>query len=190
MVLRSPEWKIVTDWSADGKRLIYQQKDLKTQWDLWALELAGSKLARPILRGVANEQHGRLSPDGRWIAYTSDESGRFEIYVRQFPPSDAVWKVSADGGMQPEWRRDGRELFYVTLNRRLVALPLKNGERLQLGAAQPLFFLDTDGTMTTPGTFHYSATADGQRFLVNTVVGQGTPTMTVVLNWTAAMQGR
>jgi eukaryotic-like serine/threonine-protein kinase len=189
-LLRSPEWKIVTDWSADGKRLIYQQQDLKTQWDLWALELSGRKQATPLLRGASNERHGRLSPDGRWIAYTSDESGRFEIYVRQFPPSGAVWKVSAAGGIQPEWRRDGRELFYVTGNRRLVALPVQNGERFHNGSEQPLFALDTEGVMTTPGTFHYSAAADGQRFLVNTVVGRGTPTMTVVLNWAAAMNGR
>jgi len=188
-LLRSPEWKIVTDWSADAKRLIYQQQDLKTQWNVWALELAGLTQT-PILESMSNEQHGRLSPDGRWIAYTSDESGRFEIYVRQFPPSSQVWKVSAEGAMQPEWRRDGQELYYVTGNRQLVARSVQNGERLLFGPAQTLFTLDTDGVMTTPGTFHYSAAADGQRFLVNTAIGPGTPTMTVVLNWTTAIPER
>lgn len=91
--------------------------------------------------------------------------------------------------MQPEWRRDGKELFYFRGNRRLVAVPIEMGERLQVGSAEPLFALDTDGVMMTPGTFHYSATADGQRFLVNTVVSAGTPTLTVVLNWTAAFEG-
>jgi Tol biopolymer transport system component len=190
VILRSPSWKIVTDWSSDGTRLIYQEQHLETQWDLWALELSDRNHATAIVRGPFNEQHGRLSPDGRWIAYAADESGRLEIYIRQFPPTAAVWKVSADGGTQPEWRRDGRELFYVTGNRRLVAIPLQNGERLQIGSEQPLFQLDTDGVMTTPGTFHYSTTADGQRFLVNTAVSQGTPTMTVVLNWHEELKRR
>jgi dipeptidyl aminopeptidase/acylaminoacyl peptidase len=186
-LLRSPAWKIVTDWSADGKRLIYQQQDLKTQWDVWALELTGLRQTR-LLGGASNEQHGRLSPDGRWIAYTSDETGRFEIYVRQFPPSREVWKVSAEGATQPEWRRDGQELYFVTGKRQLVATSVKYGDRLHFGPAQTLFTMDTDGVMTTPGTFHYSAAPDGQRFLVNTAIGPGTPTMTVVLDWTTAIQ--
>ena len=190
VMLRSPAWKIVTDWSSDGRRLIYQEQHLETQWDLWTLELSDHNQATAILRGPFNEQHGRLSPDGRWIAYAADESGRLEIYIRQFPPTPAVWKVSAEGGTQPEWRRDGKELFYVTANRRLVAIPLQHGERLQFGTEQPLFQLDTDGVMTTPGTFHYSTTADGQRFLVNTVVSQGTPTITVVLNWHEELKQR
>jgi Tol biopolymer transport system component len=188
VLLRSSQWKIVTDWSADSKRLIYQQQDPQTQWDLWELPLASDHQPTPILRGAANEQHGRLSPDGGWLAYASDESGRFEIYVRQFPPSDAHWKLSTEGGTQPEWRRDGRELFYVAGDRRLVALPVQQGERLQFGSPQTLFTLDTEGVMTTPGTFHYSAAADGQRFLVNTVVSRNTPTMTVVLNSALALK--
>ena len=186
LLIRSPAWKIVTDWSPDGTTLIYQQQDLKSQWDLWALQLANKK-GTPILIGQSNEQHGRLSPNGRLLAYTSDESGRFEVYVQPFPASGARWKVSADGGMQPEWRRDGRELFYVTGDRWLVALPVQAGKALQIGSAHPLFALDTEGVMTTPGTFHYSASADGQRFLVNTVVNGGTPTITVVINWTAVL---
>jgi Tol biopolymer transport system component len=82
--------------------------------------------------GASNEQQGRLSPDGRWIAYTSDESGRFETYVRQFPPADASWRVSLEGGTQPEWRRDGRELFYVNGDRRLMAVPLDTSDSLRL----------------------------------------------------------
>ncbi|MFN2444002.1 MAG: TolB family protein [Vicinamibacterales bacterium] len=189
-LLRSPDWKIVTDWSTDGQTLIYQRQDLATQWDIWALPLSGDRQPASILRGPSNEQHGRLSPDGRWMAYASDESGRFEVYVRPFPHSAAHWKISAEGGMQPEWRRDGRELFYVIGNGQLVAVPLQRGEQLQIGSTQPLFPLDTDGVMTTPGTFHYSATADGQRFLVNSVVNRGTPTMTIVLNWTTALEER
>lgn len=186
-LLRSRDWKIVTDWAAAGNALIYQQKDLETQWDLWALPLAGSRQSMAILRGASNEQQGRLSPDGGWIAYTSDESGRFELYIRQFPPTDASWKVSVDGGTQPEWRRDGRELFYVSGDRRLLAVPLQGGDSLRLGSPKPLFAIDTEGVMTTPGSFHYSASADGQRFVVNTVISRGTPTMTVVLNSTAAL---
>ncbi len=190
LLLRSPEWKIVTDWSNDGTRLIYQQKELKTQWDVWTLQLDGTKRSTPLLRGEANEQHGRLSPDGKWLAYTSDESGRPEIYVRRLPQSEAHWKISSAGGVQPEWRRDGKELFYISSNRSLVAQMVEGGENLDIGVSQPLFTVDTEGVLTTPGTFHYSPSADGQRFLVNTVVGRGTPTITVVVNWTAALNAR
>jgi Tol biopolymer transport system component len=187
MVLRSAEWKIVTDWSADGMTLVFQQQALKTGWDIWTLGLSHERRTTPVLQGGANEVQGRLSHDAGWLAYASDESGRMEVYVRRFPLTDALWKVSEHGGTQPQWRHDDRELFYVNGAGHLVAVSVSAEQPLQLGAGQTLFALSSDGVLTTPGTFHYSAARDGQKFLVNTAVASDTPRLTVVVNWTAQL---
>jgi eukaryotic-like serine/threonine-protein kinase len=139
-----------------------------------------------------NEHHGRLSADGKWMAYASDESGRWEVYVRAFPSSDGRWQISTDGGVEPRWRRDGKELFYVSPDGTLTSVALQfDGTKVQPAAARALFkarFGVFGADMFRPV---YAPGDGGRRFLVNVVVEQTAPSpVTMVLNWPAALKGR
>jgi serine/threonine protein kinase/Tol biopolymer transport system component len=183
-LLHSGEAKSPTDWSPDGKLLIYEQLDPKTKYDLWALPVAGGGKPVPLLRSGANETDGRVSPDGRWIAYASDESGRREVYVASFPGPGGRWQLSSEGGTEPVWRRDGKELFYLGADRKLMAVPITGGPRFEFGPPHALF--QTRARYT--GNIAYDVAPDGQRFLVNTLVGsEAIPPITVVMNWTTAL---
>ena len=142
MLLSLNELAWPTDWSPDGRFLIYQSRSLKTKWDLWILSLAGDRKATPFQISDANETGGRFSPDGKWVAYTSDETGRDQVYVVPFPGPGGKWQVSSDGGSQPRWRRDGTELFYLARDRRLMSVPITQGANpsnaLRLGRSSRL----------------------------------------------------
>jgi eukaryotic-like serine/threonine-protein kinase len=129
--------------------------------------------------------HGNFSPDGRLVAYTSNESGRFEIYVETVPPSDQKSPVSTNGGYEPRWRADGREIYYLSDDRKLMAVPVGAGP--SFGIPKPLF-----ETRVAPGVIgnrtHYVPSRDGQRFLVNTALDAPIPPITVVVNWTATLK--
>src|SRR3989442_10238180 len=111
---------------------------------------------------------GKMSPDGRFIAYASYESGRYEVYVRNFPDSGAKWQVSTEGGSEPIWRADGRELFYVRADRKLMALPVSLTNGFEGGAARVLFEVAIPG-LSNPYRSNYAAARDGQRVLINAV---------------------
>ena len=158
-------------------------------YDLGVIPLSGDRKPTPFLVGPSNEVQGRFSPNHRWIAYASDESGKFEVYVRPFPAqSTQSTTISIAGGMQPEWRRDGKELFYISADGKLTAVPVVTEEAaFTAGTPRALFDVEVPEP-TAPYPTHYVVTADGQRFLVNTVVDQPTrPALTVILNWTAAL---
>ena len=128
-----------------------------------------------------NENGGAFSPDGRWVAYTSDESGRDEIYVQAFPLSGAKFQISTGGGAEPAWRNDGTELFYRSADRNLMAVSVKSGATFEAGVAKSLF-----PVAVAAGGFgrqSYAVTNDGQRFLVAASVGEKSVPLTVVLNW-------
>ncbi len=126
---------------------------------------------------------GTLSPDGRWLAYASDVSGRYEVYVQSFPGGGGKRQVSTGGGSSPRWRRDGRELFYYAADGKLMAAAVKNGESFETGAAVSLFEFRAG---TLQGLAPYAVTADGQRFLINAMVEtEPNAPLTVVVNWTA-----
>ena len=131
-------------------------------------------------------RNARLSPDGRWIAYNSNESGGFEIYVQPFPTTGAKWQVSKGGGQQPQWRRDGAELFYVTPDRKLIGVGVKTGSDFVLGEAHVLMDTRITGWPDRTMDLDYAASADGQRFLINTASDAVLP-ITLVLNWPAAL---
>jgi Tol biopolymer transport system component len=153
-------------------------------YDLGVASRAQPPSPEPIVATPFNEVQGRVSPDNRWIAYASDESGRFEVYVRGFRLGKGQWTISPAGGMQPEWRRDGRELFYVSSDRKLMAVPVTiDGDSFSAGVPRPLFDIDLpEPTAPYPGD--YAVSADGQRFLVNTVVDQpDRSSLSIVLNW-------
>ncbi len=171
------------DWSPDGKWIIYQQQDQKTGLDLWLLPLDGDRKPVPYLRTPFNETLAAFSPDGRWVAYQSDESGRMQIYLQTMPASGAKYQISSAGGTQPQWRRDGKELFYISTDGKLVAVPTALGARIEVGAPQVLF----SGVESRD----YAASRDGQRFLMNLAAGgegTGSRFLTVVLNWTTGLK--
>src|SRR5258708_28369707 len=132
--------------------------------------------------------HGQFSPDGRFVAYSSNESGKFEVYVQTFPPSDRKWRVSTGGGYEPRWRRDGRELYYLSEDRKLMALPISIAPVFEAGTPKALFQTRVPEGVT-PYRTNYVPSRDGQRFLVNTQNAEtGPPSITVVLNWRAALK--
>jgi len=177
-----------SDISGDGHLLLYVQLSQRG-YDLGVLTLTGERKASTFLGTPFNEAQARFSPNTRWVAYASDESGRFEVYVRPFPAASGQTQISIAGGTQPEWRRDGKELFYVSADGKLTAVPVTtDGATFSAGTPQGLFDVDVPET-NPPFTTDYAVTADGQRFLVNTVVDQPTrPMLTVVLNWTSGLK--
>jgi serine/threonine protein kinase len=195
VLLETSENKFAMDISTDGRFLLYRNTGPNTNWDLWALPLgANGPAASPI--PVANtefqEMMGEFSPDGRWIAYQSNESGRYEIYVRSFPESSLRLQISIDGGAQPRWRSNGRELFYVALDGRLMAVPLSTDPQGHLRAAAPIPLFTTrtpGGPVPIPQKQQYAVSRDGQRFLVNNIPEEPLATpITVVLNWRPAAE--
>ncbi len=169
----------------------------KTNYDLRVLQL-GDRKEIPILETEFNEAQGQFSPDGRWLAYVSDATGTFEVYVQPFLPvgqmSGAKWQISTGGGIQPKWRRDGKELFYLTLDRKLMAVEMKmNPSSVEAGAAKFLFNAEVPHADYGPTQQrnHYVVTADGKRFLIKTPVGDATSAaITVVVNWTAELKNK
>jgi serine/threonine protein kinase/Tol biopolymer transport system component len=183
LLLKSDYNKLPTDWSRDGRFTIYSQATPKTRWNVWVLPAPGSGEARPVVQTDANEYAGALSPDGRWLAYASDESGRYEVYVQSFPGGGGKRQVSNGGGHYPRWHRDGRELFYYARDGKLMTAPVRSGESFEVDAAVSLFEFRAG---TSPGFAPYAVTADGQRFLINAVVEtEPNAPLTVVVNWAA-----
>jgi serine/threonine protein kinase/Tol biopolymer transport system component len=178
--------KYPMSWSADGKFLLFHTGSSTPQTgnDIWVLPLFAERKPIPFLQTKFSERDARFSPDGRWVAYQSNESGRYEVYVTTFPTSGAKWQISANGGLLPRWRSDGREIYYQAPDNKLVAVEVKPmAAGFVVGAAHPLFAIQPGG-----GDINWVATADGQRFLVNTVVeGTTTAPITLVINWKAGL---
>jgi hypothetical protein len=131
--------------------------------------------------------HGRLSPNGRWLAYASDETGDLQVYVQPFPPTGEKRTISPDGGSEPRWRRDGNELFYLASSNKLMSVAIPGGNAFEYGAPKPLF--DVRVPLTgNPYRSNYAVTADGQRFLVNTRIEGAPAPINVILNWTALLK--
>lgn len=168
------------DWSDDGRLLMYQT----ARRDLFVFPLTTGATAGPFIATAANERQGTFSPDVRFVAYTSDESGSNEVYVRRYPEADHTWQVSAHGGAQARWRRDGKELFFLSPDGTLMAADVRvTGASLETGVPRALFKTGiTSGFLDRRN--QYLATRDGQRFLVNiSVEDEGSAPITVVLNW-------
>jgi eukaryotic-like serine/threonine-protein kinase len=170
----------ITDWSPDGKLLLYGFMAGETQWDSWAVEVTGERKAFPVLNQKFNDYRARFSPDGHWISYTSNETGRQEIYVQGFPPSGEKKQISVDGGNYAYWRQDGREIIFDSADGKMMAVDIKLGTPLQVGVPRELFKL--------PGLIYssrYAITPDAQRLLFPLAPqSSDRPTITIVLNWT------
>ena len=181
------------DWSRDGKHILFTRQAGKTGYDLWTAPATGERKPVPFLQTDFNEVQGQFSPDGNWVAYASDESGRYEIYVRPFPPAPGRWKISVTGGQLPRWRHDGRELFYISPDRKMMAvsLKMKAGADASVEAAVPEALFDSHIVPVQAGfnQWGYSVAADGRRFLVVTSHEDTAVTpLTVVTNWLASVK--
>jgi serine/threonine protein kinase len=186
LLRKSSEETWADDWTADGRFIVYQTFNAKTKWDLWILPMSGDQQPIPYLQTQFNEEQAQVSPDGKWIVYTSDESGTTEIYAQTFPAAGGKVRVSTDGGCQPTWRRDGRELFYIATDRKLIALDVKPGTSFEAGAPKTLF--ETHVLSLTDFRNHYAVSADGQRFLINSNSETTATPVSVVVNWTADLK--
>ena len=176
------------DWSQDGKFIVYETTGSTTGTDLWLLPLDGDHKPIPYLQTPFNESDAQFSPDGKWMAYASNESGQPQVYVQSIPANGAKWQISPSGGVQPRWRRDGKELFYISADQKLMAVPVKNGAVFEAGTPEPLCDMDP---VFPPlqGRFAYQPTADGKRFLVVEVVGGNAALpINVVVNWQAGLK--
>jgi hypothetical protein len=186
LLFQSDVSKYPTDWSRDGRYIIYYQGMPQTKNDIWALPLFGDRKPFPLLQTPANESGGTLSPDGQWLAYHSDESGRSETYVQKFSDGSRKRRISTNGGVCPQWRGDGRELYYHALDNKLMAASVTGGTSLAVGAPVAIVELGYRGIVDHA---YYSVDRDGQRFLLNTVVESETNSpLTVIVNWMAGLK--
>ncbi len=182
-------------WSRDGRFIVYFELDTKNKRDLWTLPVeAGTADRKPIpfLRSESDELLGQISPDSHWIAFTSDRSGRREVYVRPFPRGDGEWTISIAGGQAPRWRGDGKELFFEAADGKIMAVPVNRavpGANAAFEPGAPLALFDAHLAHESQARyFEYDVTADGKRFLINTAAGASAlsaPPLTVVTNWLA-----
>jgi len=187
LLLKTGQLSVPMDWSRAGRFILFAQLDAKTKWDLWVLPLAGDRKPVPVVRTEFNEGDGQFSPDAKWIAYWSDESGRYEVYVRSFPEGGAgvtagKWQVSSKGGTWPRWRRNEREVFFEALDGKIMGVPIKAGSTFQAG--MPVVLFDTHDL--EPYNLTYDVRPDGQRFLISRLFqGGAIRPMNVCLNWLA-----
>jgi hypothetical protein len=197
---QSPNTQLASDWSLDGHFVLYREVAPGTQNDLWILPVmpdghpAPDAKPRPYLHTPFNEWLGRFSPEPnpRWVAYDSDESGKYEVYVDSFPQPSGKIRISTDGGLYPQWGapvgRDGRELFYISPDNKLMVVNLRfAGVSLKPSAPSELFALPTVG-IAASGQSYYEVAPDGNRFLVRATPQRASPPLTVIVNWPALLK--
>ena len=178
-------------WSPDGRFILFLRRGEKTRLDAWVLPLFGDRKEYPVLNSEFDERDTQFSPDGRWLAYASDESGGYEIYVRPFTADGKVGadkkRISTSGGIQPTWRGDGQELFYVAGDQQMMSVAVKTkGAEFEYSAPKALF---KTRMLRFQINHEYEVAADGKHFLIGTLVGDSkSPPPTVILNWTAELK--
>ncbi len=189
VLLKNDRNKFLTDWSRDGRYLFYSEQDPKTKnSDLWVLPMTGERKPVLYVHSEFEKRNGRFSPDGRWVAYTSEESSTPQVYVQPFPAGSGKWQISTDGGTRPRWRDDGKELYYMDLGGRLMAVDVKAG-----GAPSGPFEVGVPNLLFETGSvislLQYDVARGGQRFVMPVAEGgaEASP-VTVILNWTAGLQ--
>jgi Tol biopolymer transport system component len=191
LLLPSKILAVPKSWSRDGKFIAYAQIDAGGA-DLMAIPIEGDRRPFPVVQTAANEDQGQFSPDGHWFAYTSNESGQSEIYVVPFPPAPngGRWMVSRDGGVMPRWRRDGRELFYISPNSEMMSVEVNSQSVFQSGTPHSLFLTDMIDTGIRTGPMSWDIAPDGKRFLIISENSAGTSSLNVILNWRPEQQPR
>ncbi len=175
------------DWSRDGKLLVFHTQGGN---DISVLPLSGDRKPQVVFRTTFQKDQVRLSPDGRWVAYMSLESGQPEVYLAAFPSFTDRRQVSAGGGLMPRWRKDGRELYYVSLDRKVMAVEVKAGSTLETGAVKPLF-QPQGGMGISTASYSWAVTGDGQKFLITERAGAANAgaiePINIVIDWPAGL---
>jgi dipeptidyl aminopeptidase/acylaminoacyl peptidase len=178
--------KLLGDWSPNGLELVYTRIDGAVSFDLW-IARADDGSARPLLATPANEMQARISPDGQWVAYASDESGTLEVYVQRYPELGEKRQVSIGGGGQPQWRADQQELFYLSADRAVTAVDVDANGGIAFGTPRPLFRASIAGN-PADARDHYAAAADGSKFLLDGPVEETADRpITVIVDWAAGV---
>jgi Tol biopolymer transport system component len=176
------EQEAVWDWSSDGKYLLAMKNR-----ELWYVT-APNWEAKPFLQVKGTIRNAQFSPDGKWVAYASNEAGPWQVYVSPFPSASSKWQVSTEGGEEPRWRRDGKELFYLS-GGKLMAVPVKTGTSFEAGPSVSLFQMHARQRISVMDAFSYGVSADGQKFLINSTVEEGgSAPLSVILNWASEME--
>ena len=185
LLLKGEEGTNPIDWSRDGRFILYFVQSPGSGFKLGVLPTDGDKKPYPLTETRFNNDHGAFSPDVKWVAYTSNESGREDVYVQAFPGTGGSYRVSRNGGTQPMWRGDGRELYFLAPDSTMMAAAISTENGFEAGIPQPLF---ASGAVNFTGNRRqYAVTKDGQRFLINLPQQRATPTpLTVVVNWQPA----
>ena len=183
LLLESPMAKLPTDWSRDQRQVIYSVLNPATGWDIASWPLGGGQ-PRVLVATRAEERNGKVSPDGRWLAYVSNESGVFEVYVQPMSATGAKWLVSKGGGQQPQWSSDGSQLYYIAPDRKLMAITART-EGDAFAPAAPQVLMETRITeWEKAGGPSYAVAPGGERVLISTATDNGRP-ISVLLNWPA-----
>ena len=191
LLVNTPDPKYPDDISPDGRYLLYDEFTNTSKADIWYLDLKDGKQRTPFLKSQFNETHASFSPDGSLVAFSSDESGQPEIYVRRFPPaSEEKWQISTEGGDQAQWRKDGKELYYISAARQMMSVPIRAaGVVIEPGVPLALFPSDVDPNGIVDDRNQFIVTGDGQRFLLTQRAAQPEVSpITVVLNWVGMLR--
>ncbi len=188
-LLAPPNVQFLHDWSDDERFVVYDSSSPDTGWDLWLFLPALDAEPQPLLRTKANEIHAQVAPDGLWFAYSSDETGQYEIYVERFPEGGGKQSLSVGGGMQPRWRADGRELFYLAPDRKLMSVAVSGESTFEADVPRALFQTSVYGPSVVRSRNNYVVVGDGETFIVNSMVDTQQP-FSVVLNWYEELKGQ
>jgi Tol biopolymer transport system component len=175
------------DWSPDGRYILYLDREPKglCRIGLTALPLFGERKPLTILEKTPRESPElRFSPDGRWLAFATNDTGRDEVFVTSFPTPSDKWQISTDGGVNPRWRGDGKELFYISLDGKLISVDIQGGKSFQAGAPKQLF----ETSLPSVIDFTYDVAADGQRFLMTLPPDTATRPLNLVVNRTSGLR--
>jgi Tol biopolymer transport system component len=182
------ETEIPVDWSSDGRYIVFSRIRPKDN-DTWFLETAAKKAAA-FMESPFDKSHAKLSPSGRWLAYTTNDSGIYQIVVQSFPdPNGGKWQITSQGGVEPKWRRDGRELYYLDFDGKLMSVSIRGDRSIEAGNPVVLFQTPLNVNRTQPSrTRLYDVAQDG-RFLIAAPAGTSSPApVTAVVNWASGLE--